>query len=81
LRQSNIPEINKNFAESYLEELVQKNERTKVLINFMVLFGSALQFLGAFAKFIKAIITIVMSVCSSVRMKQHFSYWTEFHEI
>ena len=47
----------------------------------MILFWYALQFLGAFAKFLRATINFVMSVCSSVRMEQFFFHWTDFHEI
>ena len=38
-------------------------------------------FLGAFAKLHKATISFVMSVCSSVRIEQLGSHWTDFHEI
>jgi len=38
-------------------------------------------FLGAFAKFRKAIISFVMSVRPSVHMKQFGSHWKDFHEI
>jgi hypothetical protein len=37
--------------------------------------------LGPFAKFRKANISFVMSVCPSVRTEQLGYYWTEFHEI
>jgi len=37
--------------------------------------------LGAFAKLLKATISIVMSVCPFVRMEQLGSHWTDFHEI
>jgi len=39
------------------------------------------QFLGAFTKLRKAIISFLMSVCLSVRMEQLGSHWTDFHEI
>jgi len=43
------------------------------------------QFLGAFEKLRKAIISFVTSVCPSiylsVRMKQLISHWTDFHKI
>jgi hypothetical protein len=37
-------------------------------------------FLGAFAKLRKATISIVVSICLSVRMEQLGSHWTEFDE-
>ena len=38
-------------------------------------------FSGAFAKFLKATIRLVISVHPSVRMKRLGSLWTDFHEI
>jgi len=38
-------------------------------------------FLSSFAKFRRATISVVMSVCPSVRMEELFSHWTYFHEI
>ena len=40
-----------------------------------------LSFSGAFAKLLKATISIAMSVCPSVRMAQLGSHWTDFDEI
>ena len=37
--------------------------------------------LGTFAKFRKAIISFIMSVCPSVRMEQLGSQWMDFHEV
>ena len=37
--------------------------------------------LGSFAKFRKATISFVMSVCPSVRMEQFGSHWIAFREI
>ena len=49
------------------------------------LFEQNVDFLGAFAKFLKATIVLVMSlcpsVCLSVRMEQLGSHWADFHEI
>ena len=38
-------------------------------------------FLGALAKFLKATVSFVMSVCLSVRVEQLGCHWTGFHEI
>jgi hypothetical protein len=38
-------------------------------------------FLGAVANLRKAAISVVISVCPSVRIEQLGSHWTEFHEI
>jgi hypothetical protein len=37
--------------------------------------------LGAFAKFRKATVSHVLSVCPSVRMEEFGSHWTYFREI
>jgi hypothetical protein len=42
---------------------------------------SPLPFLGAITNCGKATATIVMSAVPFVRTKQHFSQWTDFHEI
>ena len=39
------------------------------------------EFLGAFAKFRKETVSLVMSVRLSVRMEQLGSHWQDFHEI
>jgi len=38
-------------------------------------------FLGEFAKLLRAIMSIVMSVCPSVRMETLDSHWTDFHDV
>ena len=38
-------------------------------------------FLGVMAKLQQAIISLVISVCLSVRREQLATYWTNFHEI
>jgi hypothetical protein len=38
-------------------------------------------FLGAFAKFGKAAISIIMSVGRAVRVEHLCSHWTDFHEM
>ena len=38
-------------------------------------------FLGAFPKLRKSTISLVMSVCPSVRMEYLGCHWTDFHEI
>jgi hypothetical protein len=38
-------------------------------------------FLGEFAKLLRAIMSIVMSVCPSVRIETLDSHWTDFHDV
>jgi hypothetical protein len=52
--------------------LVVKNNRLGI---------NTLLFLGAFAKFRKAIISFVMSIRLSVDVEHLCSYWKDFHEI
>ena len=47
-------------------------------INYPSIAGRINRFLGAFAKLRKARISVVMSVCPSVRMEQLGSHWTDF---
>jgi hypothetical protein len=39
------------------------------------------EFLGAFAKLLKATVSFVMSVCPPARMEQLGSYWTDVLEV
>jgi len=40
-----------------------------------------MEFLGMFEKLQKVIVSLIMSVCSSIRMEQPGSHWTDFCEI
>jgi hypothetical protein len=64
------------FGETGTEK--RKDKSVNTFFGFIWKFAAVFR---AFAKFIKATVTFVMYVCWSVRMKQHFSYWTDFHEI
>jgi hypothetical protein len=52
-----------------------------VLPYISVLFPSPIFFLGAFAKLRRATLSLVMSVCLSVRMEQLGSDWMDFHAV
>jgi hypothetical protein len=76
-----IDDAKKKFLYFWMNVCIYWIARKFPFWSFLTVFVPEITFLGAFAKFRKATIIVVMSVCPSLLMEHLNSHWTDLHKI